>query len=79
MRKSTGVRLFVLLVMLAASFLAGGATGQADNGCCACGPQWCQSQCDSQCGGDPACYGACDTQCWEWYNMCINTCPYPIC
>ena len=79
MRKSTGVRLFVLLVMLAASFLTGGSAVQADNNCCACGPQWCQAACYNQCGGDPACYGPCDDQCWAWVDMCISTCPYPIC
>ena len=80
MRKRTGVKLVVLLVVLAVSFLAGGLPGQANEACCSCGPQFCQAACYQQCNpSDQACLGACDDSCYAAMYQCISSCPWPIC
>jgi hypothetical protein len=71
------VRLAGSLLLLVFAFMTGGATKAS--ACCACGPQFCQGACYTQCGSDSACTDACFQGCFEQEMFCISNCVGEIC
>lgn len=78
MANRTVVRLTGSLLLLAFAFVTGGFATKA-SACCACGPQFCQGSCYTQCGSNSACIDACFQSCFEQEQFCITNCPGEIC